>query len=71
MLSSVLGYFLPRMDGRVCACGVCVCMCVCVYVRMYIVCLYVYLAGFSKRLSTVKTLVFRLAPCPNFPVSSS
>ena len=44
MLSSVLGYFLPRMDGRVCACA---CVYVCVYVCMFVcilyVCMYIWL----------------------------
>ena len=32
---------------------------------------YINLAGFSKRLSTVLSPVFRMPPSPNFPISSS
>ena len=51
---------------------VCVYVCRYHYVSIYLfIHLFIYLAGFSKRLSTVKGLVSQLPPCPNFPVSSS
>ena len=46
MLSSVLGYFLPRMDGRVCACAcVYVCVYVCMCVCSYVYCMFVCISG--------------------------